>query len=69
LIIGKTVPGSRHDYALFKEEFDPKTDWFTSTKASTDLGYQGIKTDYLSPENIDIPHKKPRPSKQNPDPQ
>ncbi|MDS4022223.1 MAG: transposase family protein [Candidatus Competibacter sp.] len=69
LIIGKTVPGSQHDYTLFKEEFDPKTDWFGSTKTSVDLGYQGIKTDYLSPENIDIPHKKPRKSKKNPDPQ
>jgi len=27
-------------------------DWFASTEVSTDLGYQGIKTDYLSPENI-----------------
>ena len=68
LILGKTVPGSQHDYSLFKEEFDPKIDWFASTDASTDLGYQGIKTDYLSPENIHIPHKKPRKSKQNPDP-
>ena len=69
LILGKTVPGSQHDYSLFKEEFDPKVDWFASTDASTDLGYQGIKTDYLSPEHIHIPHKKPRKSKQNPDPQ
>ena len=69
LILGKTVPGSQHDYSLLKEEFDPKIDWFASTDASTDLGYQGIKTDYLSPENIHIPHKKPRKSKQNPDPQ
>ena len=69
LILGETVPGSQHDYSLFKEEFDPKIDWFGSTKASTDLGYQGIKTDYLSPENIHIPHKKPRKSKKNPDPQ
>jgi len=68
LILGATVPGSQHDYSLFKEEFDPKIDWFSSTNASTDLGYQGIKTDYLSPENIHIPHKKPRKSKQNPDP-
>ena len=44
-------------------------DGFASTEASTDLGYQGIKTDYLSPEHIHIPHKKPRKSKQNPDPQ
>jgi hypothetical protein len=69
LILGKTVPGSQHDYSLFKEEFDPKIDWFASTEASTDLGYQGIKTAYLSPEHIHIPHKKPRKSKQNPDPQ
>jgi len=69
LILGETVPGSQHDYSLFKEEFDPKIDWFASTEASTDLGYQGIKTDYLSPENIHIPHKKPRKSKKNPDPQ
>ena len=69
LILGKTVHGSQHDYSLLKEEFDPKIDWFASTDASTDLGYQGIKTDYLSPENIHIPHKKPRKSKQNPDPQ
>lgn len=69
LILGKTVPGSQHDYSLLKEEFDPKIDWFASTDASTDLGYQGIKTDYLSPEHIHIPHKKPRKSKQNPDPQ
>ena len=69
LILGKTVPGSQHDYSLFKEEFDPNMDGFASTEASTDLGYQGIKTDYLSPEHIHIPHKKPRKSKQNPDPQ
>ena len=69
LILGETVPGSQHDYSLFKEEFDPKIDGFASTEASTDLGYQGIKTDYLSPEHIHIPHKKPRKSKQNPDPQ
>jgi hypothetical protein len=69
LILGETVPGSQHDYSLFKEEMDPKVDWFASTDASVDLGYQGIKTDYLSPEKIHIPHKKPRKSTQNPDPQ
>jgi hypothetical protein len=69
LILGATVPGSQHDYSLLKQEFDPKMDWFASTEASVDLGYQGIQTDYLSPENIHIPHKKPRKSKKNPDPQ
>jgi len=38
LILGETVPGSQHDYSLFKQEFDPKIDWFASTQASTDLG-------------------------------
>ena len=69
LILGETVPGSQHDYTLLKEELDPKVDWFALTEASVDLGYQGIKTDYLSPEKIHIPHKKPRKSTQNPDPQ
>ena len=69
LILGGTVPGSKHDYRLFKEELDPKVNWFETTEATVDLGYQGIKTDYLSPENIQIPHKKPRKSKKNPHPQ
>jgi hypothetical protein len=69
LILGETVPGSQHDYSLFKEEFDPKIDWFSSTDTSVDLGYQGIQTDYSSPEQIHIPHKKPRKSKKNPNPQ
>lgn len=69
LIIGETVPGSQHDYSLLKEELDPKTDWFASTEASVDLGYQGIKNDYSSAEHLHIPHKKPRKSKKNPDPQ
>ena len=30
--------------------------------------HQGIKTDYLSPDHIDIPHKRPRQSKRNPNP-
>ncbi|MBK8751614.1 MAG: transposase [Candidatus Competibacteraceae bacterium] len=69
LILGKTVPGSQHDYSQFKEEFNPETPWFQSTKVSVDLGYQGIKKDYLSSEQIQIPHKKPRKSKNNPHPQ
>jgi len=69
LMIGETVPGSQHDYSILKEELDPATDWFASTECSVDLGYQGVKKDYSSAENIHIPHKKPRKSKKNPDPQ
>lgn len=69
LILGKTAPGSQHDYSLLKEELNPETDWFANTKSYFDLGYQGVKNDYSSAENIHIPHKKPRKSKKNPDPQ
>jgi hypothetical protein len=68
VFVGQTVPGSQHDYSLFKEEFNPKEDWFNSVNGWVDLGYQGIKNDYRSPENIHIPHKKPRKSKKNPNP-
>jgi hypothetical protein len=68
LFIGKTVPGSVHDYRLFKNEFDPNEDWFKSVTGWFDLGYHGIKTDYKSSEHIRIPHKKPRKSKANPNP-
>lgn len=68
LFIGTTVPGSRHDYSLFKTEFDPAEAWFKAVTGWLDLGYQGIKTDDQSAENINIPHKKPRKSKHNPTP-
>ena len=66
--MGKTVPGSQHDYSLFKQECNPREDWFKSVIGSVDLGYQGIQRDYLSPQNIRIPHKKRRKSKHNPQP-
>jgi hypothetical protein len=69
LILGNTVPGSQHDYSILKEELNPATDWFANTEGYVDLGYQGVKNDYSSAENIHIPHTKPRKSKKNPDPQ
>ena len=68
IFIGKTATGSRHDYPLLKEEFKPEKDWFRAVKVTVDLGYQGIKSDYLSPENISIPHKKTKKSKKNTNP-
>jgi len=53
---------------MFKKEFSPSKDWFSNINVAVDLGYQGIKTDYLSPENVDIPHKKPKKSQKNPHP-
>ena len=68
LFMGKTVAGSRHDYPLLKEEFKPEKDWFSAVKVTVDLGYQGIKNDYLAPANSSIPPKKPKKSKKNTNP-
>ena len=42
-------------------------DWFEWLAIFVDLGYLGIEKDYGKPK-INIPHKKPRKSKSNPDP-
>jgi len=43
-------------------------DWFSLLHVLVDLEYQGIQIDYAG-DDIQIPHKKPRKSKNNPDPQ
>ena len=42
-------------------------DWFEDLEVAVDLGYLGIEKDYKG--IIDIPHKKPRKTKHNPNPQ
>lgn len=67
--MGKTVAGGEnHDYSLFKKEFPPEKNWFTNQVLFVDLGYQGIKKEYRS-KSTDIPFKKPRRSKKNPNPE
>jgi hypothetical protein len=53
---------------MLKQEFPPELDWFTDLNVRVDLGYLGIKSDYRG-EQIDLPTKKPRKSKKNPNPQ
>lgn len=65
LFVGDTFSGHEHDYNMLKSEFPPDHPWFETIRAILDLGYQGIQTDYKG-ENIEIPHKKPRRSKKNP---
>jgi len=65
LFLGRTFPGSRHDYKMLNQELSPR---FSNINVSVDLGYQGIKKHSLSYQNINIPHKKPRKSKKNPNP-
>lgn len=68
LFVGQTFSGCTHDYTMLKAEFSAEKAWFAELEALLDLGYQGIQTDYQS-EHIRIPHKKPRKSKANPNPQ
>jgi hypothetical protein len=67
LFIGQTFSGHNHDYKMFKEEFLRYEAWFEHLSVLVDLGYQGIIKDYEG-ENIQIPFKKPRKSKNNPNP-
>jgi hypothetical protein len=66
LFVGRTFTGHNHDYKLLKTEFPPELDWFADMAVLVDLGYLGMQTDYTG-EQIALPHKKPRKSKQNPD--
>jgi hypothetical protein len=60
--------GSCHDYSLMKKFFNPAISWFKETFVFLDLGFYGAQKDYLSSHNIIMPHKKPRKSKNNPNP-
>lgn len=67
LYIGNTFSGKNHDYGMFKKEFKVK-DIFSSFEIMVDSGYQGVERDYIA-KHIYIPHKKPRKSKNNPNPE
>lgn len=55
--MGKTTWGHQHDYALFKNEFDPSLAWFGKQTLWVDLGYQGLEKDYPQAQVL-IPLKK-----------
>ena len=65
--IGATMPGRRHDYAMLKEEFSPDKPWFAEIETLFDLGYTGVLKDYDG-SKAQVPHRKPRKSKDNPNP-
>jgi hypothetical protein len=67
VFLGRTFSGHNHDYAMLKAELPPDLDWFTQIALWVDLGYLGIQTDYTG-QQIEIPLKKPRKSKKNPNP-
>lgn len=68
VFLGRTFSGHNHDYLMLKHEFPPALDWFADINVRVDLGYLGMQSDYRG-ERIDIPTKKPRKSKKNPQPQ
>lgn len=68
VFLGRTFTGHNHDYTMLKEELPPEMDWFTDIDVLVDLGYLGIQNDYAG-EQIEVPFKKPRKSKKNPNPQ
>jgi hypothetical protein len=55
--ISQSFIGKKHDYAILKEIFLPSKHWFRHFSVLVDLGYLGIKKDYLC-NQIEIPHKK-----------
>jgi len=67
VFLGRTLSGHNHAYIMLKQEFPPELDWFADIQVGVDLGYQGIHSDY-SGEQIDLPTKKPRKRKKNPNP-
>lgn len=68
LYVGRTFFGKNHDYGMLKQEFKPGSLWFSTFNVLVDLGYNGFGNDYKT-KNISIPHKKPRKSKNNLNPQ
>lgn len=66
--LGHTMNGCNHDFAMLKEEFPADKPWFKDILLYLDLGYTGILKLYEG-DNIQIPYKKPRKSKNNPNPQ
>lgn len=68
LFVGRTFSGHNHDYTMLKTELPAELDWFSDVQVWVDLGYLGIATDYTG-EQINIPTRKPRKSKSNPEAQ
>ena len=69
--MGLTTQGSMHDYQLLKEElhwYEGQKNWFELLEIYVDLGYKGIDKEFLI-KKLNIPFRKPRKTKKDPDPQ
>ena len=68
LFLSNIFGGRVHDYEIMKKLFKPGSPWFKKINAWLDLGFFGADKDYPDAQ-MHLPHKKPRKSKNNPDPQ
>jgi hypothetical protein len=51
-----------------KKVFNPQLNWFHHVNVWLDLGFQGAAREYGSKAKINLPHKRPKKSKNNPKP-
>lgn len=68
VFLGRIFSGHNYDYRMLKQKWPPECDWFRDVEVWVDLGYQGMQSDYAG-DMLGIPHKKPRRSKKNPEPE
>lgn len=72
LFLGSTHEGSVHDFSMLKTDCPKEqvidNELFINSILWADLGYQGILKLYES-LRIEIPHKRPRKTKKNPEPE
>ena len=69
VFLGATVWGGiYHDMDLFRKDFSPRLNWFKRFRLWMDKGYQGFEKDYMAKQVI-RPQKKPKKSKNNPNPE
>jgi hypothetical protein len=68
VFLGRTCSGHNHDDSMLQQELPPEGDWVADRNVFVDLGYLGIKSDDHG-DQIAVPHKKPRKSKKNANPQ
>ena len=65
--VSELYPGSQVDMGILKKEFAPGLGWFKNHRLLVDLGFVGIEKHYEIKDLV-IGFKKPRKSKNNPNP-
>lgn len=66
--VSRLYEGSNVDFSVLKQEFQPGKEWFEKFKVIVDLGFVGIAKEFEIKKLV-IGIKKPRKSKNNPNPE